>query len=464
MDPERTNRDAVARGDRALSSRQLEFLALGGAVGGGLFLASGQGVHAAGPSLILAYLLAGAVVYVIARCLGEMALASPQRGTFVTYMRRYLGDEVAYVAGWAYWCTVVLVGMAELTGVGLLTHSLVPAVPQWLSALSVIIVLFAINRLDVRAFGEVEFWMSLLKVAAVLSFIALGVLVLATPHASLTGASLSNLWRQGGVFPNGVAGFLRALPIALFGFGGIELIGLAAAETRDPVSALPRAINNLVLRILIFYVGTMIVAMSVVSWNVIGAQESPFVVVLHHLHVPAVETMLYLVVTSAIISSCNSVIFGAGRVLASLAVEGCAPSTFGKLDERGVPRKALAASTAAISTAVILNYLIPARIFGLLLSSVAVVVATDWTLFIIAHLKFRRRRGRQTQRGFRVPLPPWCNWAALTFLGVVLAALALDPSSRTQAGCGLTFFATLGAVAGLRRWRKRRRAGGTISA
>jgi L-asparagine transporter-like permease len=435
--------------EKKLTRRHVEFLAIGGTIGAGLFLGSGTGIQRGGPSLIIAYLLAGAVVFIIARCLAEMALEDPGRGTFVSYVERYLGASAAFVSGWSYWFATVLAGMAELTGLGTLWHAWTPAMPEWVPAFAGLLCLYLINRSNVRAFGEVEFWMALLKIMALLAFIALGTAVLLIPLGIRPPtASLTNLWMRGGVFPQGIRGFFGVLPVALFGFGGVELIGLAAAETQDAARTLPRAANGLILRLFIFYVGSMLIIMSIMPWTAFSPGASPFVLVLQSLGIPVVATLMNILLISVLLSSCNSLLFGAARVLSSLAVAGAAPASLGTRDASGVPARAARVSTAAISATILLDYFIPARALGLLLSAAVVVLIVNWVLFVLAHFQFRRRL-TEARPTFRPVVPTWLNFAVVAFVAIVIGVLACDAQFCAALIFCMVFFAVLGVAA----WR-----------
>ncbi len=436
---------------RDLSRRQVEFLALGGTIGAGLFLGSGQALHMAGPALLPAYGLCGLVVYIIARCLGELALADPGQGTFVNHIGSQLGPAYAFVSGWSYWITMVVVCMAELTAVGLLLHAWAPTLPQWIPAFFVLLLLFAVNQGSVRLFGEVEFWLALLKIATIVGFILLGLAAIAMPHRlGLTGAHLSNLWRYGGIFPTGLAGFLAILPIALFPFGGIELVSLAAAETADPHRTLPRAVNGLLLRVLVFYLGAMAALLVLLPWPEVVPGSSPFVTVLRRLGVPFAAGLLNLVLITAVTSSCNSILFGATRALRSLALNGGAPASWAQSNRHGIPIRAVIVSIAAISLTIVLNYLLPAEIFGLLLQMTALVITANWSFIVMAHLRYRRRRGRDPLQ-FPAPWTPWSNYLVLLFVLLVLSILAIDRSARGPLLLAVLGFATLAILARLRR-------------
>ena len=430
-------------GEHGLSSRQLEFLALGSSIGAGLFLGSGTGVRIAGPAIVLAYLLTGAVVFTVARALADLALNSPRRGTFIVHLEHNLGPRTAFVGGWGYWIVTVLVGMAELTAAGIFTHTIWPAIPQWLATGTVFIALAAINLPEVSVFGEIEVWAALLKVGALTAFVIGGTAaVFLLPSTGETVVGFSNLWRDGGFFPMGLSGLIAALPIALFGFGGMELVGIAAAETRNPEQALPKATNRLGIRILVFYAGTMTIALSLVPWRTIGVDSSPFVLALQAMHVPAIAALMNIILLTATISSANSVVFASTRVLASLADIKAAPKCLARLNKHDVPSGAVFVALLAMSAAIVLNLFAPDIVFGLLLSSAALTVAVDWMLFLLAHLRSDKRRTADRQR-YVLPGAPWTNIAAIVVILLVLSVSLFDHSQRPASICCVVIFVLL---------------------
>jgi AAT family amino acid transporter len=434
---------------RKLSSRHIQFIALGGAVGAGLFLGSAEGIRTAGPSLLAAYAVGGAVVFLIARALGEMSLHDPRDGSFTAYAEVHFGPRFGFITGWSYWLSWVLVGMAELTAAGLFMHFWFPQLPQWLTALVALAGLYAINRLNVRTFGEVEFWFALIKILTILGLLAVGIAILVFGvGSSLEEAAVSNLWTRGGFFPAGVAGFAAVLPIAFFAFGGIEVIGLAAREAADPARALPRAINSVIFRILLFYVGSLAVIMSLMPWDQIEQGSSPFVLIFDEIGLPAAAGVVNAVVITAVLSSCNSGLFATARVIAALGARGEAPRALAARDARQIPRRALDASAAAMLIGVLLNYLVPDRIFGYLLVSSAVLLMWNWLMILAAHLRFRRHRGPSDPAipAFRLPGAPWSNYLAMAFIGLVLVMMLRDPNLRLPALLALAWFALLALV------------------
>lgn len=423
---------------KGLSGRHIEFIAIGGAIGAGLFLGSGQGIQLGGPSVILSYLLCGAIVYLMTRALGELTLNQPVAPSFVPHIERHVGAWAGFVTGWSYWLLWVLVGILEITAVAMLVRFWWPDFPQWISAGVTILTLFLLNRTAVKLFGELEFWLTLIKVVTIIALI-IGGLAMTVLHLGPPGqeANVANLWSHGGFFPNGFKGFAATLVIAFFAFGSAELIGVTAGEAKDPQRSVPRAINAVILRILIFYVGSLTVIMMVAPWDTFDGQRSPYVMVFELVGLGGAAALINFVVITAVISSCNSGIFATGRLLLSLANQGDAPAYFRKIDGRKLPARAITASAVAMAFGVLLNYLVPEKAFGYLLSVIAALMLWTWTMIVVAHLRFRSKQTAEEVKtnAFRMPLFPITNWIALVGFGFVVVLMALDPASR------ITFYA-----------------------
>jgi AAT family amino acid transporter len=268
---------------RTLKGRHLQLMGMGAAIGAGFFLSSGSAIHEAGPGLLLAYLLAGTVMYLIMRALGELALAYPSAGSFTTYATKFLGSLAGFIMGWSYWLGSLLVGIAEITAIGILLRPWFPEMPQWVPALGAVVLLYTINIQTVRSFGEAEYWMAMIKVGTLFGVLLCGVAIWLFRIGGVDRqASIANLWAYGGFFPNGVSGVLAALPAVVFAFGGGEVIGLAAAETERPEHTLPKAIRGIIYRIIFIYVGSLAIFMILCPWNRFEPTKSPFVFVLQH--------------------------------------------------------------------------------------------------------------------------------------------------------------------------------------
>lgn len=415
---------------RGLSNRHIQLIALGGAIGTGLFLGTSTAISQAGPAVLLGYAVAGVIAFLIMRQLGEMVVAEPVAGSFSHFAHHYWSGLAGFLSGWNYWALYVLVSMAELTAVGLYVQYWWPQVPAWVSALAFFLLINAINLLHVRLFGEMEFWLSIVKVVAIIAMIGFGAWLLASGQGG-PQAGLSNLWALGGFFPNGLKGLALAMAAIMFSFGGLELVGITAAEARDPSSTIPRATNQVIYRILIFYIGALAVLLMLYPWNQVQAGSSPFVMIFHSLDSRLVATALNIVVLAAALSVYNSSVYCNSRMLLGLARQGDAPQLLARVNRRGVPVPALMVSAAATALCVLLNYLMPKEAFGLLMMLVVAALLINWAMICITHLKFRaalRQQGRQP--AFPSPWAPWSNLLCLLFMAGLLAVMALTPGIR----------------------------------
>lgn len=314
--------------ERGLNSRQVQMIAIGGAIGVGLFLGAGANIAKAGPSIILMYALAGVIIFFIMRALGELLLYRPVSGSFAEYSREFLGPFFGYFTGWTYWLMWVVTGMAELTAAAIYIHYWFPDIPQWVSALVFLVLLFVANLISVKLFGEIEFWFSMVKVTAIIGMIVIGVGVL-TLGFSQAGdtAAVSNLWEFDGFFPKGIGSSLMTLQGVMFAYLAVELVGVTAGESENPEKTLPKAINTLPWRIALFYVGALTVILAVVKWTEFAEGVSPFVEAFAVIGIPAGAGIVNFVVLTAALSSCNSGMYSTGRMLRTLADNGERPGS-----------------------------------------------------------------------------------------------------------------------------------------
>lgn len=418
---------------RNLRNRHIQLIAIGGTIGVGLFLGSAKAIHDAGPGLLLAYALGGIAIFFIMRALGELLTYRPVAGSFASYAEEFCGPFAGFVTGWSYWFMWVVMAMAELTAIGIYVRYWFPDVPQWLPALIALAVLYGTNLLAVRVFGELEFWFALIKVATIVALILAGLGVILLHVGSLgAGAGFANLWSHGGFLPFGLVGVLLTMQIVMFAYSGVELIGVTAGEAQEPAVALPRATNGIILRILIFYLGALVIIMAVVPWDELSPTVSPFVYVFAKLGVPAAAGIITLVVITAAASSCNSGLFSTGRMLWALAERGQAPRAFGELNERRVPAAGIHLSAACMLLTVVLNYVVPKEVFTWVTSITLIGTLWTWGIILVAHRNYRLavRAGRAAPAPFRMPGAPYANWLVLAFLVLVTALLWLDKDTR----------------------------------
>ncbi|SAL41303.1 amino acid permease [Caballeronia telluris] len=452
----------VAHGEelkRGLKNRHIQLIALGGAIGTGLFLGIAQTIKMAGPSVLLGYAIAGAIAFLIMRQLGEMVVDEPVAGSFSYFADKYCGHFSGFMSGWNYWVLYVLVSMAELSAVGIYVQYWWPGIPTWVSALVFFGVINAINLTSVKSYGEMEFWFAIVKVLAIVGMIAFGGYLLASGHAG-PEASIANLWQRGGFFPNGVSGLVMAMAVIMFSFGGLELVGITAAEADDPSRSIPRATNQVIYRILIFYVGALGVLLSLYPWEKVVTGGSPFVLIFQAMNSNIVAHVLNIVVLTAALSVYNSGVYCNSRMLYGLAKQGNAPRALLKVNRRGIPLAALGVSALATFVCVLVNYFMPGRAFELLMGLVVSALIINWAMISIIHLKFRsekRKAGQPTS--FRSLGYPFTNYLCLAFLAGVLAVMYATPGLRLSVYLIPVWLAVLGVS-----YRFRPHAAGTARA
>jgi AAT family amino acid transporter/D-serine/D-alanine/glycine transporter len=430
MQPTTPESGALAR---HLRNRHIQLIALGGTIGVGLFLGSAKAIHNAGPGLLLAYAVGGVAIFFIMRALGELLTYRPVAGSFATYAEEFCGPLPGFISGWSYWFAWVATVMAEITAIGIYAQLWFPHLPQWLPPLLTLLVLYGVNLLAVGVFGELEFWFALIKVVTIVALILGGLFVIVFHVGALgPGASFSNLWAHGGFLPAGILGVLLTLQIVMFAYEGVELIGVTAGEAANPAVVLPRATNGIIARILIFYIGALLVIMSLVPWTQLDPKASPFVFVFGQLGVPGAATIVNLVVITAAASSCNSGLFSTGRMLWTLAQRRQAPGVFATLNQRQVPAAGIHASFAVMLIGVALNYLVPERVFTIVTSVALVGTLWTWGIIMVSHANYRRAvaAGRLPAAPFRMPGAPVINWLVLAFLLFVAVMLERQPDTR----------------------------------
>ena len=413
-----------------LTNRHIQLIALGGAIGTGLFLGLSQTIKLAGPSVILGYALAGVIAFLIMRQLGEMVVEEPVSGSFSHFAHKYWGRMAGFMSGWNYWVLYVLVGMAELSAIGTFMQFWWPELPTWASALFFFVLINGINLINVRFFGETEFVLSLIKIFAILSMIAFGAYLLFSGTAG-PQASVSNLWQLGGFFPNGAQGFMMAMAAIMFAFGGLELIGISAAETKDPKKSIPKATNQIVYRVLIFYIGAITILLSLYPWNQVAEGGSPFVMIFHSLDSNGVANVLNFVVLIAAVSVYNSCVYCNTRMLHGLAEQGNAPKFLTKVNTRGIPMNAVLISSAVTALVVVINYMMPSEAFGFLMMLVVAALMINWLMIAITHLKFTKAmRAAKHQTSFKAFWTPWTNYLTIAFMFFILLVMSLTDGMR----------------------------------
>lgn len=426
---------------RTLQNRHIQLIALGGAIGTGLFLGSAGVLKSAGPSMILGYAIAGCIAFLIMRQLGEMIVEEPVAGSFSHFAHNYWGSFAGFLSGWNYWALYLLVGMAELTAVGKYVHFWWPEVPSWLTAAGFFVLINLINLTSARWFGETEFWFALIKVVAILGMIFLGIMLLVTGSGG-PQAGVSNLWSHGGFFPNGVGGLVMVLAIIMFSFGGLELVGITAAEAENPRKVIPKAINQVVFRILIFYVGALSVLLMLYPWNLLlnsinsagdPYSGSPFVLVFSLLGRDVAANLLNFVVLTAALSVYNSGVYCNSRMLYGLAEQGDAPRILTRVNRRGVPVLAIGVSALMTLLCVVVNYLAPGQALELLMSLAVAALLINWTMISLTHLKFRRMMmAKGVEPWFKAFWYPFGNYLCLLFVAGIAVIMLNIPGIQVS--------------------------------
>ena len=415
---------------RGLKNRHLQMIALGTAVGTGLFYGSTATIAMAGPAVSLSYLTGGIIIFLIVRMLGEMSVEEPVSGSFSYYAAKYWGKFPGFLAGWNYWFLYILVSMAELSAVSIYLGYWFPDLPKWIGVLACLTIITLINLVTVSAYGEIEFWMAFIKIAAIIGMILLGSYYIFTDPDPFP-ENFANLWKYGGFFPNGINGFIMSLAPVLFSFGGIELIGITAGEAKNPDKTIPRAINQVIYRILIFYVGTMIVLMTLWPWNEVGKDASPFVQIFSNAGFATAANILNFVVLTAAVSVYNSAIYSNSRMLFGLAKSNNAPKFFEKLSNRGGPVNGILISSGITLLAAVLNYFLPDEVFMYMMSIVTGAVVISWGLIVLTHLKFRQHcEAAGIIPKFKSLFYPFANYLCLAFLFGILIIMAMMDEMR----------------------------------
>lgn len=439
---------------RSLKSRHITMIAIGGAIGTGLFLGSGSAIHSAGPSIILSYLIVGIFCFFMMRALGELIMSDTSKHSFIDFVKLYLGDRMEFITGWTYWSCWLSLAMADLTASGIYLRYWFPHLPQWVGPLVIIILLMLVNMIDVGLFGEFESAFSMIKVFAILALIALGgIMIIMHAKVGSSHASLVNLVNHGGFFPTGMPGFVRSFQMVVFAFVGIEMVGLTAGETKDPQKDIPKAINALPLRIGLFYIGSMIAIMAIYPWNKIVTTSSPFVQVFRGIGITSAAAILNFVVLTAALSATNSAIFSTSRSLYALATGGNAPQRFAKLSNKAVPNYALQFSSAILFVVVILNYVMPAGIFNIVSGVSTINFIFVWLIILACHLAYRRQHPSGVTQ-FRMPAYPASSWLTLLFFALILVILAFLPETRVPLIFSVGWFIVLFFAYDLSKKRK----------
>lgn len=433
---------------RDLKARHIQMIALGGAIGTGLFYGSASAISLSGPSVLFAYLLGGCVIYLVVRALGEMSVEDPVSGAFSYYSYKHWSKRAGFVSGWNYWFTYIAVAMSELSAVGTFVNYWFPSIPTWASALFFLVLITAINLLGVRVFGEFEYWFAMIKVLAVIGMIVLGIVVVVVGinnNPELPEPSFSHLVDYGGLFPTGISGFLMTLVVVAFSFGGTELVGITAGEAENPRRTIPKAINQVLLRILIFYICALAIIMAVMPWTMIDGEMSPFVQIFDNVGIQGAAHILNFVVLTAAMSVYNSGLYSNGRMLCTLARQGNAPKYLAKMSRHGQPVRAILTSSAITLIAVGVVFLWPDFAFTYMMSIATIAVVISWGIIVVTEYKFRSKLTEAKRKELAYPLPGGTvtTVLCLAFLALIAVLMLFSSSYRLAVILGLVWIAIL---------------------
>lgn len=416
---------------KGLKPRQLQMIAIGGAIGTGLFLGAGGRLASAGPGLFIVYGVCGVFVFFILRALGELVLHRPSSGSFVSYAREFFGERSAYVAGWLYFLNWAMTAIVDCTAIATYFHfwKVFDAIPQWTIALIALALVVGVNLISVTIFGEIEFWAAIVKVVALLTFLVVGTIFLAGRYevdGHSTGFSV--ITQSGGLFPAGMLPLVIVVSGVVFAYAAVELVGTAAGETAEPEKVMPRAINSVIARIALFYVGSLFLLAVLLPYTAYSAGESPFVTFFSKVGISGAGTVMNLVVLTAAFSSLNAGLYSTGRILRSMAMSGSAPKFTARMSSRGVPYGGIFLTASIGLIGVLLNGVVPDMAFEIVLNMAALGILASWATIVACQLQLFRwsKQGTMSRPSFRMWGSPYTGYLTLAFLFGVLVLMGFD--------------------------------------
>ena len=431
---------------RTLSNAHIQLIALGGTIGTGLFLGVGDSIHRAGPSVILIYIVVGIFLFLLMRALGELIMSDLNKHTYIDFIEKYLGKNIGFITGYLYWLSWITLGMAETTALGIYFQYWFPGLKPWIPGLITIVLLLIINLISARVFGNLEFSFAIIKIVTIVAFVILiGYLLVTGGKTSFGPVTFANLDDNGGFFARGGKGFLQGFQMVIFSFIGVELIGLTAAEAQNPKVTLRNAINQLPVRIILFYVLAILAILLVIPWSKVSTNSSPFVEALGATGIKNASSIINFVVISAAVSSTNSFLYSAGRLLFSVTFNGKGKwnETFGHLSHRQLPQNGLILSAVLMGLAPLITFLIGDQAFNFISSTSTSMFLIIWCLMTLTHIAYRRRTPESELNDLKMPGFPYLDYLILLFFGLMIILLLILPSYRIPMIAAILIFIIL---------------------
>ncbi|WP_417234938.1 amino acid permease [Arthrobacter sp.] len=440
---------------KTLKPRHLSMIAIAGVIGAGLFVGSGAAIQQSGPGILVAYAAAGIVVILVMRMLGEMAAANPETGSFSAYADKALGRWAGFSIGWLYaWFWIIVLGIEATAGAAIM-HRWVPGIDQWVWALALMVLLTLTNVWSVKSYGEFEFWFASIKITAIILFLIAGIAAICGLIPGVEAPGMSNLTGHGGFFPNGGTAVLAGILVVVFSFFGAEIATIAAGESENPVDAVKKAVNSVVWRILIFYIGSVAIVVTLLPWDSASVAKSPYVAVIESFGVPAAGTIMDIVVLTSVLSCLNSGLYTASRMIFSLATRGDAPASWQKTSRRGVPISAVLASIVVGFITVGLNFLWPDTVFLFLVNTSGAIALFVWLVIACSQLILRRRMGAEARNlPIRMWMFPYLTWLSIGAIVALLIGMVVLPDTRESLFLSLAL-AVIVVALGVFRYRRR---------
>ncbi|GKU81246.1 amino acid permease [Niallia sp. NCCP-28] len=426
---------------RGLEARHIQMIALGGTIGVGLFMGSASTIKWTGPSVMLAYAMTGVFIFFIMRAMGEMLYLEPSAGSFATFGHKYIHPLAGYMTAWSNWFQWVIVGMSEIIAVGAYMKYWFPDLPAWIPGVIALVILGLANLISVKSFGEFEFWFAMIKIVTIILMIIAGLgLILFGIGNDGNAIGFSNLWKNNGFFTGGWTGFFFALSLVIGAYQGVELIGITAGEAKNPKETLKNAIQSIIWRILIFYIGAIFVIVTVYPWDELQSIGSPFVATFAKIGITAAAGIINFVVITAAMSGCNSGIYSAGRMLYTLGMNGQAPKFFTKLSSNGVPLFSTFGVLIGLAIGVILSFIAPENLFVYVYSASVLPGMVPWFVILISQISFRKANAeKMADHPFKMPFAPFTNYLTIAFLIFVLIGMWINDDTRMSLVAGIIF-------------------------